>query len=193
MAPDHPAAGYERLLGELEEHTDRIALLSTSPVWPPEQRAAGPDPKQINAMRQRYNEAIRGLAERRGHGYIDVFGPLREAQARTDRRLTANGVNLNERGYQVLGRVLLGTLGDGSIDPLRTTAVERRPAYKKLRQLVRQKNELFFRRWRPQNTTYLYFFRKHEQGQNAKEIPQFDPLIAEREKQIRELCEKLGG
>jgi hypothetical protein len=35
--------------------------------------------------------------------------------------------------------------------------------------------------------TYLFGFRKHEQGNNAVEIPQFDPLIAEREVQIRAL------
>ena len=35
--------------------------------------------------------------------------------------------------------------------------------------------------------TYLFGFRKHEQGQNAKEIVEFDPLIAEQEKKIAEL------
>lgn len=52
---------------------------------------------------------------------------------------------------------------------------------------IRAKNELFFHRWRPQNNTYLFLFRKHEQGQNAKEIPQFDPLIEEWEKKIAAL------
>ena len=33
----------------------------------------------------------------------------------------------------------------------------------------------------------LFLFRKHEQGNNAVEIPQFDPLIAELEKKIAEL------
>jgi lysophospholipase L1-like esterase len=56
-----------------------------------------------------------------------------------------------------------------------------------LRQAIRGKNELYFHRWRPQNVTYLFGFRKHEQGNNAVEIPQFDPLIAEREVQIRTL------
>jgi putative heme-binding domain-containing protein len=49
---------------------------------------------------------------------------------------------------------------------------------------IRKKNELFFYRYRPENNTYLFLFRKHEQGQNAKEIPQFDPLIEEQERQI---------
>jgi len=52
---------------------------------------------------------------------------------------------------------------------------------------IRDKNELYFHRWRPQNVTYLFLFRKHEQGQNAVEIPQFDPLIAAAEAKIAEL------
>ncbi len=56
-----------------------------------------------------------------------------------------------------------------------------------LRQLINNKNTLFFHRYRPQNETYLFLFRKHEQGNNAAEIPQFDSLIAEIEKKIAEL------
>lgn len=57
----------------------------------------------------------------------------------------------------------------------------------KLRQTIGEKNKLYFHRYRPQNETYLFLFRKHEQGNNAIEIPQFDPLIAEKEKLIAEL------
>ncbi|MEX0936748.1 MAG: GDSL-type esterase/lipase family protein [Pirellulales bacterium] len=56
----------------------------------------------------------------------------------------------------------------------------------RLREAIQKKNELFFHRWRPQNETYLFLFRKHEQGNNASEIPQFDPLIASVEATIRE-------
>jgi lysophospholipase L1-like esterase len=57
----------------------------------------------------------------------------------------------------------------------------------RLRQAIIAKNRLYFYRWRPQNETYLFGFRKHEQGQNAKEIPQFDPLVAEKETEIARL------
>lgn len=57
----------------------------------------------------------------------------------------------------------------------------------KLRHTINQKNELWFHRHRPQNETYLFLFRKHEQGRNAAEIPQFDPLIEAQEKIIAEL------
>ena len=56
-----------------------------------------------------------------------------------------------------------------------------------LRQLIVKKNELFFHRFRPQNHTYLFGFRKHEQGNNAVEIPEFDPLVAELEEEIFQL------
>jgi len=57
----------------------------------------------------------------------------------------------------------------------------------KLRQTIIEKNRLYFHRWRPQNETYLFGFRKHEQGQNAREIPQFDPIIEKLEKEIAKL------
>lgn len=58
------------------------------------------------------------------------------------------------------------------------------PEFEAVRQLTIRKNELYFYRWRPQNITYLFGFRKHEQGNNASEIAQFDPLIAQLEEQI---------
>lgn len=58
------------------------------------------------------------------------------------------------------------------------------PQPDQLRTLIAKKNEMFFHRHRPQNETYLFLFRKHEQGNNAIEIPQFDPIISELEKQI---------
>ncbi|MFM7038738.1 MAG: GDSL-type esterase/lipase family protein [Planctomycetaceae bacterium] len=56
--------------------------------------------------------------------------------------------------------------------------------YESLRQLIRTKNELYFHRWRPQNITYLYGFRKHEQGNNAADIARFDPFVKELEGKI---------
>jgi hypothetical protein len=57
----------------------------------------------------------------------------------------------------------------------------------KLRQAIVAKNTLYFHRWRPQNDTYLFGFRKGEQGRNSVEIPQFDPLVAKQEVEITRL------
>ena len=56
-----------------------------------------------------------------------------------------------------------------------------------LRRAIVAKNRLYFHRYRPQNSTYLFGFRKHEQGNNAAEIEEFDPLIAEAEAEIARL------
>jgi hypothetical protein len=56
-----------------------------------------------------------------------------------------------------------------------------------LRKTINQKNLLYFHRWRPQNETYLFGFRKYEQGKNAREIPLFDPIVVEKEKAIATL------
>jgi lysophospholipase L1-like esterase len=56
--------------------------------------------------------------------------------------------------------------------------------FEKLREAIIDKNMLYFHRWRPQNVTYLFLFRKHEQGNNAKDILEFDPLIEAKEKEI---------
>ena len=57
----------------------------------------------------------------------------------------------------------------------------------KLRAVIIEKNFTHFQNWRPQNWTYLLGFRKGEQGQNAKEIPQFEPIIAKLEAEISRL------
>ena len=57
-------------------------------------------------------------------------------------------------------------------------------AVEKLRQVIVEKNRLYFHRWRPQNETYLFGFRKHEQGKNAAEVPLFEPLVEAQEKEI---------
>ena len=57
----------------------------------------------------------------------------------------------------------------------------------KLRSTIIAKNREYFHRWRPENETYLFGFRKHEQGQNAVEIPKFDPIVGGLEEEIAKL------
>ena len=86
-----------------------------------------------------------------------------------DGKEAATGTDLN---WKQATKILAGAQAD-QVEELRRTIVE--------------KNRQFFHRWRPENETYLFGFRKHEQGQNAKEIPMFDPIIAEYEAKIIEL------
>ena len=57
----------------------------------------------------------------------------------------------------------------------------------KLRGVAVLKNVQFFNQWRPANETYIFGFRKNEQGQNAREIPMFDKPISEHEAEMAKL------
>ncbi|MFO1064233.1 MAG: sulfatase-like hydrolase/transferase [Pirellulales bacterium] len=58
-------------------------------------------------------------------------------------------------------------------------AVASREHEQELRATAKEAARLFFDMHRPQNETYLLLFRKHEQGNNAVEMDQFRPLLAE--------------
>ena len=54
----------------------------------------------------------------------------------------------------------------------------------KLRELIAEKNRHYFHYWRPQNDTYIFGYRKHEQGRNAVEVPNFLKMVADKEAQV---------
>lgn len=56
--------------------------------------------------------------------------------------------------------------------------------HRELRNTIIRKNQMYFHSWRPQNVTYLFLFRKHEQGQNAREVDEFEPIIKDLEATI---------
>ena len=154
--------GLNRLLDALAPTKARLVLMT--PTWfePPAADAEG-----NNKRLARYAEVIRAVADERKAGLIDL---LRSRQACIRPSLASdNGVHLSEFGYQSFAH---GFYGDKFPDPT------------ELRQKIVAKNRLFFHRWRPQNETYLFGFRKHEQGKNAAEVAAFDPLVAAAEAEI---------
>lgn len=56
-----------------------------------------------------------------------------------------------------------------------------------LRKTIVAKNFDFFNFWRPDNDTYIFGYRKREQGRNAVEIPRFEPLVEAKEAEIAKL------
>jgi len=129
-----------------------------------------------------YAKALREIAESRNCAFVSLFDAL--SKGKKARALTDNGIHLNASGYRQAAEAIAQGLGWTEISAETGPEFERA---EQLRQVIVKKNELFFDRWRPQNETYLLGFRKHEQGQNAKEIPMFDPLILKEEAKIAEL------
>ncbi len=170
----HFVKGLETLLDTFAPTKARIVLLS-----PLKQENLGPplpDPAENNKNLRLYADAIRDTAKKRDHFFVDLYDLL----SKEKHPLTDNGIHLTGDGYRRSALVLERALGLPGADADLAQA-------EKLRQVIVAKNRLYFYRWRPENETYLFGFRKHEQGQNAREIPQFDPLIAEKEKEIAKL------
>ena len=165
--------GYARLLDMIDAAAGKPRLVLVSPL-PAEHRPPAPDPSAYNANVAHYRDAIKKLAAARGTAFIDAFA-LAQQLPDSLRPLTENGLHYSPKGHAALG----------ALAPLVTGASAAAPqADEALRALVIEKNRLFFHRWRPANETYLFGFRKHEQGRNAAEMPMFDPLVEKAEKAI---------
>ena len=134
-----------------------------------------------------YSQAIEKLAKKRKIAYADFNSVTGRTGKGGDRGLSDNGLHFNERGYKEVAWRFTNALG---LDPPDEVKLESKDG-EKLREAIVAKNKLFFHQWRPANETYLRLFRKHEQGNNAKELPMFGPFIEEREKEIEALRLKL--
>ena len=127
-----------------------------------------------------YSQAIRDVATAKQAGLVDLFAQL-PTTATLGQKLTENGVHLSNAGYAQAARVFAAASGHESSADFAARSDT-------LRKQVVAKNTLFFHRWRPANETYIFLFRKHEQGNNAVEIPQFDPLVETAEQKVRSLA-----
>ena len=256
--------GLEALLDALAPSKARVVLMA-----PPGHEDLGrplPDPAAQNRNLRLYGDAIRAVARKRGHGFVNLYELFAEAGKAAP--LTDNGMHLTAYGYWRSAEALERGLGweppawrvgidgakasaegakvtDPREGPLRfdvtddllptapppggttrpegrrvlrvaglaegsyTLSIDGKPAAtaaaagwakgvslssgpefgqaEQLRSAIVEKNHQYFHRWRPQNETYLFGFRKHEQGRNAREIPLFDPIVAEKEKEIARL------
>lgn len=164
--------GYRNLLELIRKQAPGVRLVIVSP--PPVETLAPPLPDlgYANKNLSSFRDALRKFAGSQNTFFVDLFelmGGIPKTGV-ASRPLTENGVHYTAEGYAKLSSKLIEGLG--------LTAPAVAPAeLDPIRREVLAKDELFFNRWRPQNETYLFGFRKHEQGQNAKEIPMFDPLI----------------
>ncbi len=200
------AAGAPPHTSSLIPHNSlRFVLLS--PIRHEDLRAVRPglpDPAPHNALLEQYTKAIEELAKERSARFVDIFHawekvPRKQmtpadsaALAGAVGDLSPNGIHLSELGYSAFADDAGTLLGWPRHIPSDRTAFDAwKENHKRFSRAVLpavvRKNELFFHQFRPANSTYLFGFRKHEQGQNAKEMPMFDPLIAAAEAEIDRL------
>ena len=176
---------YQKLRSDLS--AEGVRFLHLSPMlmeqssFPVNSAQATEHVQKCNSNLEKYAEAIHKIAQKNQETFVDLQAVQRNKP--TSEQWMQNGLHLNRLGYQRTAPTIREAFGLRSINPDDVANFEQ------IVESIRRKNELFFHRWRPQNITYLTGFRKHEQGQNAVEIAQFDPLVAELEEQISELKE----
>ena len=163
-------SAYRKLIKMVRETTGATVVLLSPPAVGADY-ARWPSLKDHEAALDKYSQLIATLAADEKLAFADLHGLMRGHPW-----VTVNGVTYTPEDYVKIAPLLVKSLG---LDSGRSVT---NPPH--LRSLILSKNRLFFERWRPQNEIYLFGSRKHEQGRNGAEIPQFDPLIAEMEKQI---------
>ncbi len=182
--------GKAVITGDREEAEARkIAQALLAPIEKPAAAAPAavsgarpgmPDPAPHNALLEQYSKAIEELAKERGALFRPFFQPQKEGTTKVQLRgLTENGIHLGAEGH----RFYFTSLAD-SLAPNQRSENAINPS---LRAAILKKNDLFFHRTRPANSTYLFGFRKREQGRNAVEIPRFDPLVEAADAEIDRL------
>jgi lysophospholipase L1-like esterase len=160
--------GLAKLVSNLEPTKARFVLMSPTPF---EDTPPLKDVKLRNENLALYRDVLQKFAEEKKLGFVDLFAKV---QSLKTNKLTENGLHYTPEGYRQTAS-LFGPM------PEKAEAI---------RAVILEKNQLFFHRWRPQNFTYLFGFRKHEQGNNGVEIPQFDPLVDEKDKLLHTMLKK---
>ena len=155
--PDEFEAQLRQLVADLPD-ADRV-FLGTSRVG----LAALPEDRRRSQAERL--DAFDAVIQRVASDLAAPFVPVSDFVG-TD--LTDDRMHWNMAGYAASAGAIAGAFTNAELE---TPSDE-------LLAAIRRKNRLVFHRYRPQNTTYLLLFRKHEQGQNAAEIPKFDPAIA---------------
>lgn len=173
--------GYRSLLDLVRSKSPNVRVIIVSP--PPLENLGTPLPdlSEANSRLSSVNKALKEFADKQSAHFVDSFTLMGGAQKeRPAKPLTDNGIHYGKEGYRIWAGKMIEGLGLPKVD-LESTSLE------PLRTTIIKKDHLFFDRWRPANETYLYGFRKHEQGKNAAEIEQFDPLVEAQDKKIYEL------
>lgn len=171
-------AGYGALLDLARSKSPDVRIIIVAP--PPFENLGAPLPDMTpaNEKLSKVRDALRDFAAKQHATFVDSYDLMGGAKKdRPAQALTDNGLHYGEQGYQLwAAKVVTGLELKAPIIPATESDA--------LRSAIVRKDFLFFNRWHPANETYLFGFRKHEQGKNGAEMEQFDPIVNELDSKI---------
>jgi lysophospholipase L1-like esterase len=103
------------------------------------------------------------------------------------RTLKASGLGAGRFALKVDGAVVATAPAE---EWSKGVSITKGPEYdqlEKLRTLIEEKNRHYFHYWRPQNDTYIFGFRRKEQGHLTAEFPKYPPILNEKDAEIAKL------
>jgi hypothetical protein len=194
----------EELLEQRYNGRDPPRVVLVSPIAHERIERVRVDPVERNRVLMAYAGAMDEVAARLGVRFVDLFTPTRAlAENPGANPLTINGIHPNDRGYWLVSRLVLVSLGvkepgEISADLERLTLCPEPPVAEEMRRLIaaiEEKNELFFYRWRAVNGEYIYGRRKEPFGVEnfPGEMRQLEEMIEAREAAIRGLAADAAG
>lgn len=172
--------GFLRQLQKLHPNAKTVLLSPTAM-----EAAAVPKGVDVGARNKNlalYSAVIRELAARHNIGFVDLYAESLAAYDGAAVPLTSNGLHLNERGCQLMGRAvavaLAGEDAVGRVDPVRlgelVPAAARKARY--VADVVRPKNGV------------VYYGVRKRPDEYAAEMPRYHQLIELAEADLHELA-----
>jgi hypothetical protein len=103
------------------------------------------------------------------------------------RTLKAAGLAPGNHALKIDGAVVCTHSADEWAQGVAITKGPEFDQLEKLRAMIAEKNQHYFHYWRPQNDTYIFGFRRKEQGHLTAEFPKYPPILNEKDAEIAKL------
>ena len=195
-------AAFARLMGQFTNNGRRLLVLAPTPI---EQGTLSPaEAKARDRDLHRYSGAMYRWAQPLRIEFVDLSQSLAVAGA-AGQTFTRDGLHLSPAGHWKSATVITQAIFAGghgwSFETAPAVLPKFTSAQERLRQLIVEKNRLWFDYWRPQNWAFLNGDRTEQASSRdhrdpkkrwfPEEMEKFLPLIEAKEKEIWEAATKL--
>jgi glucose/arabinose dehydrogenase/azurin len=186
---------------DLEAFIDRIRSQKYDGTAPPRlvlispvahetlDRPGMPPARQRNFTIENYVSVMQGVCQAKKVEFVDIFHPLlAQYEKEPARKLTTNGIHLNEDGERFVSSEIDARLF-GSAGALRGQWTGEK--METLRQAVNEKSRQFWLRYRPLNPFYIYGGRNKPFGEASfpAEMEFLDGMVANRDRKIWDIAQ----
>jgi lysophospholipase L1-like esterase len=152
------------------------------------------DVETRNKELARYTQSMRSVAAQRSVPFIDLFTPTAQLMVSAASPLTINGIHVNAEGDRVVAHLLMAGLGFPVAEG-RSARGSQLQQLEALREVIREKNQQFFYRWRPLNAEYVVGRRVEPFGSVnfPPEMRELDKRVAAGDRSIWKQARALEG